>query len=524
MGRETPAPRPYHGAGSLPDTSSLGGLLHDCTSTGGCGGSPLVDIGTGEVVGVQFAGRYLQANHAVPALELARDGEFARAGVRFAGDLPGEASAEEERRGTSPKDDLSLEEFAEAASAAPNMPPADPTTAAGSAYDIENTVGQERPALLVEAWRTEVIDPWRPLLAPYEKRLDLAVRAVGKLFDGTAPDSWSGSAFLVGDRLAITASFVAQAFADGVGLSTTIKPGTAAAIDFSEALGMPSGSATAAVTGVRFIHPSFHVALLELERMPEGVGVLDLAAQLPSQLSGRLVVVVAFAGARVAQPPERADFEDSLYQDRWGRLFVQPGKAVALGQLPGDSRLPALVHDCVTAAGSAGAPVIDLGTGYVLGVHSHAKWREGGFAQPTWELARDPNVWRYAIGFRPDPRPPWLDDWNAPAAQPPKQPDAPPEVDPSRWTVDDVPIDWSRKEPKELERILVATINAQAALYQAENVGLQIGMLNASGEPLFLWREILKSASTAGVLRRLLADLADAPQYAGIAPRLRTYL
>ena len=384
-------------------------------------------------------------------------------------------------------------------------------------------LGEGRPALLIQEWRAEAPETWRPLLTSHEKRLDLAARSVGKLLTDTKDGSWSGTAFLVGDRLALTASFAVQHLVDGTGARAIIRPGVQAAVDFSEAVGLPPGGAIARVMAVKFIHPFFHLALLELERVPEGVGAMDLAAQIPSELSGRAVAVLAFAGPSLAADGTSDEARESLYRQRWGRLFLQPGKALQVGQIPGSPGLPALVHDCTTTVGSAGAPVLDLGTGYVIGVHTHAKWLEGGFAQPTWELARDPNVWRYAIGFRPDPRPPWLNDWDggvaAHSAVVAVQPPAP-----ARWTVDDVPIDWSQKEPKELERLLVLSIDAQMALYSAENVGLPLGTVDSTAPPFYLWREIIKKASVAGVLRPLLEELAGAPQNAGIAPKLRSYL
>ena len=47
--------------------SSSNMLLHDCSTLGGNSGSPLIDLQTGEVVGLHFAGRFLEANYAVPA-------------------------------------------------------------------------------------------------------------------------------------------------------------------------------------------------------------------------------------------------------------------------------------------------------------------------------------------------------------------------------------------------------------------------------------------------------------------------
>ncbi|MGO8368325.1 DNA/RNA non-specific endonuclease [Rhizobium ruizarguesonis] len=58
---------------------------HDCSTLGGNSGSALIDLTTGDVLGLHFGGRYLDTNFAVPASELARDGRVVDAGVFFAG-------------------------------------------------------------------------------------------------------------------------------------------------------------------------------------------------------------------------------------------------------------------------------------------------------------------------------------------------------------------------------------------------------------------------------------------------------
>lgn len=58
---------------------------HDCSTLGGNSGSAVIDLETGEVVGLHFGGRYADINYCVPAFELARDGRVADAGVKFAG-------------------------------------------------------------------------------------------------------------------------------------------------------------------------------------------------------------------------------------------------------------------------------------------------------------------------------------------------------------------------------------------------------------------------------------------------------
>jgi endonuclease G, mitochondrial len=72
-------------------------LLHDASTLGGNSGSAVVDVETGKVVALHFGGRYLEANFAVPAFELARDGRVFDAGVSFDVARPSQPAAWERR-------------------------------------------------------------------------------------------------------------------------------------------------------------------------------------------------------------------------------------------------------------------------------------------------------------------------------------------------------------------------------------------------------------------------------------------
>lgn len=63
-------------------------VRHDASTLGGNSGSCLIDLETGEVLGLHFAGTYAVANYAIPAGAMARDGRIADAGVSFSG-VPG---------------------------------------------------------------------------------------------------------------------------------------------------------------------------------------------------------------------------------------------------------------------------------------------------------------------------------------------------------------------------------------------------------------------------------------------------
>lgn len=477
-----------------------GALQHDASTLGGSGGAPLIDIATGEVVGIHYAGIYLKTNLAVPATAVAPQVASSQSGHRSPSDLPTRSF------------DGVLEGRTAVATMTVELPAARPeATPDGRPAPELAPIPSDRPAVSAAGWREALQAEWRNVFTPNQFRVDTAVRAVGAVTDGAALAGWIGTAFLVGDRLALTASFVAQAFATGSGRNVKIQGGHTPGVDFSDALGLDSGTATAPVTGVRFIHPYFHVALLELGPTPAGVTRLELITRLPANLSGRPVALVSYA-------PSRA-------------LVLQPGQALQLGELPanspvtGEPPLPVLVHDCASSGGSAGGPVVDLGTGYVIGLHSHARKGEearGGFAQPPWELARDPVLWDGSLAFRPDPKPPWLDRWGVTGAAPAVV--SPPGPEPQHWTVDRVPIDWALEEPKKLQLLLVASIDADIALMEAENVGLRPGSVNAGVAAVLLWRELLETLAVAGLLRRFVQSIADQPQYDGIEPQLRTYL
>lgn len=492
-------------------------LIHDCTTTGGCGGAPIIDLEYGEVVGIHFAGMFLQANYAVSSWELARDPLFAEHGVLFSGPLPKPVSPEPVAENPSESAGNLSEARVRRASVADLAPDAATPPNATELEQIVLTTG--RPAFVVDGGRPKFDGIWEPILKPHEARLALAIRAVGKIRLEGGAFPWVGTAFVVGSGLAMTASYSVMEFASGSCDTVTLESGVQPTIDFSDALALPREEATARVVGVRFIHPFFQVALLELDQVPVGVASLDLAAQMPLNLAGRKVVVLSFVDQDSSRPH---DLQEKIYGKQWGRLFVQPGQTMQLGQLPGSSSVPALMHDCSTMSGSGGAPVVDLDTGYVIGVHTHGEYLRGGYAQPTWELARDPNVWDHPIRFRPDPRPSWLSSWDGPL--PVSEPLASPERKPDRWTVDDIPIDFQREEPRNLERLLFQTIDARMALYLAENVGLQLGSVNSSLPPQLLWRAVLRTASVAGMLRRLIQTIADAPEHAGIAPKIREVL
>jgi endonuclease G len=84
-------------------------LLHDCSTLGGNSGSVVLDLATGRAVGLHFAGRFLEANFAVPSALVADRLERARRRLRPA--RPPAAAPAHSRADSTDEDD---EVFAEA--------------------------------------------------------------------------------------------------------------------------------------------------------------------------------------------------------------------------------------------------------------------------------------------------------------------------------------------------------------------------------------------------------------------------
>ncbi len=68
-------------------------MTHDASTLGGNSGSAVIDVASGNVVALHFAGVYLDANFTVPSWELSRDQRVIEAGVQFRGAARGDEDA-----------------------------------------------------------------------------------------------------------------------------------------------------------------------------------------------------------------------------------------------------------------------------------------------------------------------------------------------------------------------------------------------------------------------------------------------
>ncbi|GAB3785222.1 trypsin-like peptidase domain-containing protein [Nocardioides ungokensis] len=375
-----------------------------------------------------------------------------------------------------------------------------------------------RPALRVAPGLSVDWSHWPEtveITEPPHNRVARTVAAVGRLMaKGNAPMPWVGSCFLAGPGLVLAASFAVSSVTEGAGTSVAFQAGKQLSVQFAD------GSAKD-VARVLFLHPFFRVALLELadgDGLPEP---LSIASTSPENLGGRDVAVVSCAGTDSRNAP---DVVAKIFGEGLDEFFfVQPGKVLGLGTFSGGGA-PGLLHDCSTVGGSSGGPLIELASGDVLGLHTSGLAGANNYAEPLWELARDPVVWDFDIFFRPAARPPWLDAWGTPVVPDVPQPSPGPAA--GTWTVKQLPpLDFSNATVQLLLRTLFTAFSStEVAMSIALDAGVTRGTVDDQGSAEVVWRRILDKASTKGVLGTLVQRVHDDPENRGIAPILAPML
>jgi hypothetical protein len=125
---------------------------------------------------------------------------------------------------------------------------------------------------------------------------------------------------------------------------------------------------------------------------------LLLASKAPQTLTGRSVCVISFPfeDTRV-DPAVRAE----AFTQRYGVKRLEPGLLIGSSS---EGRI--LNHDCFTLGGSGGAPVIDLETMQVVGIHhggraNHNGYYKFNYATSIWSLADKPLLQDIGVNFAP---------------------------------------------------------------------------------------------------------------------------
>lgn len=242
-----------------------------------------------------------------------------------------------------------------------------------------------RPAILIkDDWVVETAsDPWQTVLTDHKAKIERAIRATSRLetSDGTVP--FLGTAFGLAPRLAVTGKHVA-------GLLKT-DGSKEYWLNFKAEHGSDAIQKVP-VTGVRFTHPDFDFAILELESDLAPEQILTLSLDIPQK--GQDICVIGYPALDVRNDRE---IQEQLFQSIYGVKRVMPGKVLdtETNSLTGQNIL-CLTHDASTLGGTAGAPVIDLQSGDVVGINYAGQYLVANYAVPAWKVATEKEKWTQA--------------------------------------------------------------------------------------------------------------------------------
>lgn len=275
------------------------------------------------------------------------------------------------------------------------LPPETPHDPA-DAYALESVVLRSlRPAYLLQNGRlpaSQDDDPWSECIEGSRRVLEAAARGVARVeTDGPLP--FVGSAFLVSQDRAVTASFVAESLAQHRAEGEALREDGASLqgvwLNFAAERGSDRVERVA-VREVRFVHPYWGFAFLILDR-PTALGrVLRVAAEeSEAELTGRDICVIGYPSRDVRNEPEVIG---ALFQDVFDVKRLMPGKITGASQQGAES-WRVLTHDATTTGGTSGAPLLDMRTGEVIAVHLSGRYLVANYATPAWEILRDPQWW-----------------------------------------------------------------------------------------------------------------------------------
>jgi hypothetical protein len=208
---------------------------------------------------------------------------------------------------------------------------------------------------------------WRRILTDNAANVDRAMVSIGRVDVTNADRDYAGTAWVIDDGLVITNRHVANLFAEASGTGFKFKIGFDARreigvnIDFLEEFGNAT-SDEVKIERVVWVAPENgpDVAFLKLEQKSSPVGrlKLDLASEVP---------VRNLPVAAIGYPASDSRFSDQRLAEKiFGGVFTK--KRLAVGNLlaADENRV---THSCTTLGGNSGSPLLDIGTGRVMGLH-----------------------------------------------------------------------------------------------------------------------------------------------------------
>jgi hypothetical protein len=254
-----------------------------------------------------------------------------------------------------------------------------------------------RPSVFIFDNQLARVPPFWNILEDQREDIEMAQRGVGRIeLLGHPEYDWAGTGFLVSENLLLTTRRVAELFIECRGSQWQFRPGITTWMNYRSAYQYVS-SAGYRVRSVVGVHEHYDVALLEVER-PQLNGTapmpLALSAQPPSSLEGRPVYMIGYPvrDARRNEP----ETVSRIFRDVYNVKRLQPGLLRGCFQF---NEVQLLRHDCGPLGQASGAPLFDLDTHQVIGMHTTGRYLEQGTAVPLWVMRDDPLMRNNGVTF-----------------------------------------------------------------------------------------------------------------------------
>lgn len=265
---------------------------------------------------------------------------------------------------------------------------------------------QARPAIqIANGSFDKLYEPWLEL-ENSRATIEHAISCVGRLESSDKSFPYLATAFLVAENIILTTRHVVETFAVGIGdKHLRFRDDRKVWINF-KAETADDVSDCAAVTEPVFIHPYWDVAALRIETHR---AFLQLQTSPPQKES--IAVAIGYPAFDMRND---ADLQNHIFDSIYNVKRLMPARIQGETTTESYGRsVRAISHDASTLGGTAGAPLLDVTTGAVVGVNFAGRFLEANYAIPAWELMRDPRV-RNHLDL---PEPDWMSLWDEPVAQ-----------------------------------------------------------------------------------------------------------
>jgi len=262
-----------------------------------------------------------------------------------------------------------------------------------------------RPALFIKNQTYELPSTklWKEPLSISKALLDKAIPSVGRIQVQSRSTNMKfvGTGWLIGSDIVASAGHVAQHFSEKVSANSfMLKQNVRAQINFAGEHRSNKELLFRIVDILLFKKDPIDLSLLRIEKTGVNNAATRVSLSMPRlALANKVevdtaerVAVIGYPGendestagvANISRENIRAIFRDDTGKEVYDVKRLMPGMV-----LREKSKPDTLAHDCSTLSGASGAPVINLKTGNVVGLHWDGEHGKLNKAVPSYELRK----------------------------------------------------------------------------------------------------------------------------------------